>query len=224
MTLIEIERINLMNEIKAKINEHKIIPVIAIEKMDDVLPLAEALIKGGLPLIEITFRTKIAPEAIKLLRKEKPEMLLGAGTVLTTDELKAAMDNGAAFGVAPGFNPKIVEEALKNNFIFMPGILTPTDLEAALSLGINDFKFFPAEAAGGVNYLKSISAPYTHKNIQFIPTGGININNLKNYLDLDEVLAVGGTWLAKKAEIESGQWEMILEKCQTAKSLVSLNN
>ncbi len=213
-----------MGIIEAKIKEHKIIPVIAIEKMDDVLPLADSLTEGGLPLIEITFRTKIAPEAIKLLQKERPEMLIGAGTVLTNDELELAIDNGAAFGVAPGFNPKIVEEALKNNFFFMPGILTPSDLEAALSMGINVFKFFPAEAAGGVTYLKSLSAPYTHKNIQFIPTGGINIKNLKDYLNLDEVLAVGGTWLAKKAEIESGLWEMILEKCQTAKSLVSLNN
>ena len=106
----------------------------------------------------------------------------------------------------------------------MPGILIPTDLEAALSMGFNVFKFFPAEAAERVTYLKSLSAPYTHKNIQFIPTGGINIKNLKDYLNLEEVLAVGGTWLAKKAEIESGHWEMILEKCQTAKSLVSLNN
>ncbi len=213
-----------MGIIEAKIKEHKIIPVIGIEKMDDVLPLADSLTEGGLPLIEITFRTKIAPEAIKLLQKERPEMLIGAGTVLTNDELELAIDNGAAFGVAPGFNPKIVEEALKNNFFFMPGILTPSDLEAALSMGINVFKFFPAEAAGGVKYLKSLSAPYTHKNIQFIPTGGINIQNLKDYLDLKEVIAVGGTWLAKKAEIESGLWEMILEKCQTAKSLVSLNN
>jgi 2-dehydro-3-deoxyphosphogluconate aldolase/(4S)-4-hydroxy-2-oxoglutarate aldolase len=210
-----------MSEIKAKIKEHKIIPIIAIEKMDDVLPLADSLIEGGLPLIEITFRTKIAPEVIKLLHKERPEMLLGAGTVLTNDELKAAIDNGAAFGVAPGFNPKIVEGALKNNFLFMPGILTPTDLEAALSLGINVFKFFPAEAAGGINYLKSISAPYSHKNIQFIPTGGINIQNLRDYLDLKEVLAVGGTWLAKKADIETGQWDMIVKKCRAAKDLGS---
>ncbi|MCK4823906.1 bifunctional 4-hydroxy-2-oxoglutarate aldolase/2-dehydro-3-deoxy-phosphogluconate aldolase, partial [bacterium] len=150
-----------MGIIEAKIKEHKIIPVIGIEKMDDVLPLADSLTEGGLPLIEITFRTKIAPEAIKLLQKERPEMLIGAGTVLTNDELELAIDNGAAFGVAPGFNPKIVEEALKNNFFFMPGILTPSDLEAALSMGINVFKFFPAEAAGGVKYLKSLSAPYT---------------------------------------------------------------
>jgi 2-dehydro-3-deoxyphosphogluconate aldolase/(4S)-4-hydroxy-2-oxoglutarate aldolase len=213
-----------MGIIEAKIKEHKIIPVIAIEKMDDVLPLADSLTEGGLPLIEITFRTKIAPEAIKLLQKERPEMLIGAGTVLTNDELELAIDNGAAFGVAPGFNPKIVEEALKNNFFFMPGILTPSDLEAALSMGINVFKFFPAEAAGGVKYLKSLSAPYTHKNIQFIPTGGINIQNLKDYLDLKEVIAVGGTWLAKATDIDTRQWDMIIKKCQAAKSLGSLNN
>ena len=210
-----------MNGIKDTIKEHKIIPVIAIEKMDDVLPLADSLSEGGLPLIEITFRTKIAPAAIKLLGKEKPEMLLGAGTVLTLEELKIAIDNGAAFGVSPGFNPKIVEEALKNKFLFMPGIMTPTDLESALSLGINIFKFFPAEAAGGIPFLKSISTPYAHKDIQFIPTGGINIQNLKDYLSLKQVIAVGGTWLAKNTDIETGQWDMIVKKCLTAKELAS---
>ena len=209
----------MKSEIKDKIKEHRIVPVIAIEEMDNVLPLADSLIKGGLPLIEVTFRTKIAAEAIKILRKERPEMLVGAGTVLTRDDLKSAIDCGAAFGVSPGFNHIIVEEALRNNFLFMPGILTPTDLETALSFGITVFKFFPAEAAGGVNYLKSISEPYTHKNIQFVPTGGINTSNLKDYLSLNEVLAVGGTWIAKKTDIETRQWNMIVKRCQEAKNL-----
>jgi 2-dehydro-3-deoxyphosphogluconate aldolase/(4S)-4-hydroxy-2-oxoglutarate aldolase len=128
--------------------------------------------------------------------------------------MKAALDNGAAFGVAPAFNPRVVKEALKNNFLFIPGILAQTDLEAVLSMGINVFKFFPAEAAGGVNYLKNLAAPYSHKNIQFIPTGGINIDNLKDYLNLNEVLAVGGTWLVKKDEIENGKLENVVEKCK----------
>ena len=213
-----------MSDVDSKIKQHHIIPVIAIERVEDALPLADALIDGGFPLIEITFRTKAAVQVIAKLNQERPEMLLGAGTVLTLDELKSAIDNGAAFGVAPGLNPAIVEEALKNDFPFMPGIMTPSDLETGLAMGITRFKFFPAEAAGGVTYLKSLSAPYSHKNIQFIPTGGINIDNLKDYLNLNEVLAVGGTWLAKKADIDNGQWETIIEKCQATKSLIVSNN
>jgi 2-dehydro-3-deoxyphosphogluconate aldolase/(4S)-4-hydroxy-2-oxoglutarate aldolase len=133
-----------INIIKEKLFEHKIIPIIAIEQIEDALPLVDALIAGGLPLIEITFRTAVASPVMAKINAERPEILLGAGTILTINELKSAIDNGTAFGVAPGFNPKIVEEALKNNFPFMPGIMTPTDLEGALSLGIQNFKFFPA--------------------------------------------------------------------------------
>ena len=162
----------MMSEIKDKIKDHRIVPVIAIEDMDNVLPLVDSLIEGGLPLIEITFRTKIASDAIKILRKERPEMLVGAGTVLTRDNLKSAIDCGAAFGVSPGFNPIIVEEALRNNFLFMPGILTPTDLETALSFGIHVFKFFPAEAAGGINFLKAFLLPMLIKIFSLFPRVG----------------------------------------------------
>jgi len=209
-----------VNDIKAGLLKHRIIPVVAIEKVEDALPLADALIAGGLPLIEITFRTAEASAVIAKINLERPEILLGAGTILTIDELKAAMDNGASFGVAPGFNPKIVEEALKNNFPFMPGIMTPTDLEAALSLGIKNFKFFPAEAAGGVKYLSSLSAPYAHKQIQFVPTGGINLNNLAEYLSLKSVMVVGGTWIAKSADINAGAWETISSNCKEARKII----
>jgi 2-dehydro-3-deoxyphosphogluconate aldolase / (4S)-4-hydroxy-2-oxoglutarate aldolase len=207
-------------EIKAKLSKHGVIPVIAIENELDALPLADALIAGGLPLIEITFRTSVASAVMAEISKERPEMLLGAGTILTTDELKKAVDSGATFGVAPGFNPIIVEEALKNNFPFMPGIMTPSDLEGALSLGVQNFKFFPAEATGGVKYLSSISAPYSHKQITFIPTGGINLSNLIEYLSLDTVIAVGGTWIAKSADIRIKAWESITSKCKEARKII----
>jgi 2-dehydro-3-deoxyphosphogluconate aldolase/(4S)-4-hydroxy-2-oxoglutarate aldolase len=209
-----------VNDIKARLLKHRIIPVVAIEKEEDALPLADALIAGGLPLIEITFRTAVASAVMAKLHTERAEILLGAGTILTIDELKVAMDNGASFGVAPGFNPKIVEESLKNNFPFMPGVMTPTDLEAALSLGIQNFKFFPAEAAGGVKYLSSLSAPYTHRHIQFVPTGGINPTNLADYISQKVVMAVGGTWIAKLADINAGAWEAITSNCKKARSII----
>jgi 2-dehydro-3-deoxyphosphogluconate aldolase/(4S)-4-hydroxy-2-oxoglutarate aldolase len=209
-----------MNEIYSKIKDHRIIPVIAIERLEDTLPLADALIEGGLPLIEVTFRTKVAAEVIAKLNQQKPEMLLGAGTILTLDELKSAIDNGATFGVAPGLNPTIVEEALNNNFPFMPGIMTPSDLETGLSMGITHFKFFPAGAAGGVSYLSSLSAPYSHKGVQFVPTGGVNTKNLNEYLGLKTVMAVGGTWIAKSADISAGNWEKVKSNCNEAINLM----
>ena len=198
----------------------KVIPVIAIDNVEDAIPLADALIAGSLPLIEITFRTAAARAVMAMIKNERPEILLGAGTILDTEELKMAIDNGAAFGVAPGFNPKIAQEALKNNFPFMPGIMTPTDLEAALSLGIQIVKFFPAEAAGGIKYLSSLSAPYAHKNIQFIPTGGVNLLNLTEYLRLKSVIAVGGTWIAKSADINNGAWNTITTNCLETKKII----
>ena len=205
-----------MYNVYDKLKKYRIVPVIAIDDPDKALPLADALIEGGLPLIEITFRTSAAAEVIARLRRERTDLLVGAGTVLTRDDLKSAIDNGALFGVAPGFNPKIIEEALKNNFPFMPGIMTPSDIEAGLALGIQTFKFFPAEAAGGIKYLTSIAAPYLHKKIKFVPTGGVNITNLRDYLSIDSVMAVGGTWIAKSDDLKSGNWEKIRSNCRAA--------
>jgi 2-dehydro-3-deoxyphosphogluconate aldolase/(4S)-4-hydroxy-2-oxoglutarate aldolase len=210
-----------MSDIFEKIKSHHVVPVIAIDRLDDALPLADALIVGGLPLIEITFRTPVAAAVIAKLSAEKPEILLGAGTILSLDELKSAIDNGASFGVAPGLNPVVVEEALKNNFPFMPGVMTPSDLETGLSLGISNFKFFPAGAAGGVPYLSSFSAPYSHRGVQFVPTGGVNTSNLNDYLNLSAVMAVGGTWIAKSADINSGNWKKIIANCQEVLTLIS---
>ncbi len=201
-------------EVYKKIGELKVVPVIAIEQAEAALPLADALIEGGLPVAEITFRTEAAADVILKLKKERPEMLIGAGTILTLENLRKAVDCGAAFGVAPGFNPRIVEESLKLNFPFAPGIMTPSDVEAALSFGLKVLKFFPAEAAGGTKFLKSLSAPYAHAGVKFIPTGGVNQQNLLDYLALEVVLAVGGTWIAKKDDIAAGNWEKIKQNCR----------
>ena len=200
-------------EIYQKIEEFRIVPVIAIEDEDSALPLADALIGGGLPVAEITFRTEAASAVILKIAKERPDMLIGAGTILTIDNLKRAIDCGAKFGVAPGFNPKIVEETLKLNFPFSPGVMTPSDVECALSLGIKVLKFFPAEAAGGTKMLKSLAAPYAHLGVRFIPTGGINLEILTNYLSIQQVLAVGGTWIANAEDIRKKNWKQISTNC-----------
>jgi 2-dehydro-3-deoxyphosphogluconate aldolase/(4S)-4-hydroxy-2-oxoglutarate aldolase len=197
-----------------KIRQKKVVPVIAIEDPGQALPLADALIAGGLPVAEITFRTEAAARVMTILSKERPELLIGAGTILTVDNLKKAIDCGAQFGVAPGTNPKILEAAIKSGFPFSPGIMTPTDVEIALHMGVQVLKFFPAEAAGGIKMLASLAAPYAHTGVKFIPTGGINVNNLHDYLSKDFVLAVGGTWIAKKDDIAAGNWEKIKSNCE----------
>ena len=210
-----------MNNVVEKISKYKIVPVIAIDNPDHALPLADALSAGGLPLIEITFRTAAAAEVIATLRKQRPDMLLGAGTILTIADLKTAIDAGAQFAVAPGINTNITKEAQRNDLPFMPGIMTPTDIETGLSLGIRYFKFFPAEAAGGTKYLSSISAPYLHKNIKFIPTGGLNTSNLPEYLKMRSVMAVGGTWIARAETINSANWSEITSNCHAALNIVN---
>ncbi len=197
----------------------KVIPIIAIEQADAALHLANALIEGGLPVAEITFRTDAAARVIEKLAREMPEVLVGAGTILTIDNLKKARDCGARFGVAPGFNRKIVEASLKMDFPFSPGIMTPSDVEAALELGTKALKFFPAEAAGGIDLLKSLIAPYAHTGVQFIPTGGINLQKAQEYLSLPQVIAVGGTWIAKKEDITAGNWKYIKDRCRAVREL-----
>lgn len=209
------------NQIYDQLGKFKIVPVIAIEKVEDALPLADALSAGGLPLAEITFRTAAAADVISTLNKERPEIVIGAGTILTIDQLHKAADCGATFGVAPGFNPKIVEEANKIGFPFSPGVMTPSDIEGALSLGIKVLKFFPAEAAGGVKMLKSLAAPYAHLGVKFIPTGGLNINNMNDYFAIPQVLAIGGTWVAKKDAINDKNWDKIAGNSREALAAIA---
>lgn len=197
-----------------------IVPVIAIDDAEAALPLADALLDGGLPIIEVTFRTKAAAEVISRIRKERPDMLVGAGTVLNESNLEAAVAAGAQFGVAPGLNPQIVGRATALGLPFTPGVCTPSDIEAAVSLGCTVLKFFPAEAAGGVAMVKALAAPYGHLGVEFVPTGGVNLNNLVDYLKLDAVAAVGGTWIAKKDDIAAGRWDEIAQRCREAVDLV----
>jgi 2-dehydro-3-deoxyphosphogluconate aldolase/(4S)-4-hydroxy-2-oxoglutarate aldolase len=199
-----------------QLTQHRLIPVIALEEVEAALPLADALLEGGLPVVEITFRTAAAAEVLRVLCRERPQLLVGAGTILTAANLEATKSAGAAFAVAPGLNPRIVEQAQKLDLPFLPGVATPTDIEAALALGCKLLKFFPAEALGGVAMLEALSAPYKHAGIRFVPTGGVTPSNLPNYLALDTVAAVGGTWLAKKEDLANGNWPAVRERCREA--------
>jgi len=193
-----------MNEILEKIGEIGIVPVVKIEKAEDALPLGRALIDGDLPIAEITFRTSAAEESIKNLTKELPELLVGAGTVLKVEQAKKAVSAGAKFIVSPGFNSKVVDYCIENSIPVTPGVNNPTQIEMALERGIKLVKFFPAEASGGLALLKSMSAPYNE--IKFIPTGGINPDNLCDYLSHPKVHAIGGSWMVKADLISSGNF------------------
>ena len=211
----------LQESVLSRLAHYRIIPVIAIDKVDTALPLADALLEGGLPIVEITFRTAAAAEVIRLLSKERPDLVVGAGTVLTRANLEAAKASGASFAVAPGLNPEIVKQAEHLDLPFVPGVATPTDIEAALGLECKLLKFFPAEALGGITMIEALSAPYKHTGVRFIPTGGVTMSNLESYLKLDLVAAVGGTWLAKKEDLVAGKWDDIRDRCKAALKLVA---
>jgi 2-dehydro-3-deoxyphosphogluconate aldolase/(4S)-4-hydroxy-2-oxoglutarate aldolase len=196
-----------MNEILKKIAEIGIVPVIKLENADNAVPLCKALKEGGLPIAEITFRTKAARESIANVARELPDVLVGAGTVLSVEQVKQAVEAGAKFIVSPGFNKEVVQYCVENSIPITPGCSTPTDLEMAVSMGLEAVKFFPAEASGGMKMLKAISAPYSM--LSFIPTGGINAENLTEYLAFDKVLACGGTWMVKDDLINAGDFDGI---------------
>lgn len=196
-----------MNEILQRISNIGIIPVIAIEDAGKAVPLAKALVAGGLPAAEITFRTGAAEQAMRAICKEVPEMLVGAGTVLTPDQADRALDAGAKFIVSPGFNPDMVKYVLSKGGLILPGTATPGEMEQAMSLGLNAVKFFPAEQNGGIATLKAVAGPY--RTLKWMPTGGINTKNLMDYLSFDQILACGGTWMVNKDLIESESWNEI---------------
>jgi 2-dehydro-3-deoxyphosphogluconate aldolase / (4S)-4-hydroxy-2-oxoglutarate aldolase len=198
-----------------------VVPVLALEHIEAALPLVDALLAGGLPVVEITFRTAAAADIIRKLSQERPQLLVGAGTVLTSANLQAAKTSGAAFAVAPGLNPQMVKEARQLGLPFAPGVATATDIEVGLSLGCRLLKFFPAEALGGVAMLEALSAPYRHTGLHFMPTGGVSAANLESYLKLDTVAAVGGTWLARKEDLLAGSWDAIRARCQAAVEIVT---
>jgi len=207
-----------VNKILEKIGELGIVPVVKIEKPEDALPLGRALLDGDLPIAEITFRTSAAEESIKTLTGELPNLLVGAGTVLTIEQVKKAVSAGAKFIVSPGFNPKVVDYCIEKSVPITPGINNPTQIEMALERGIEIVKFFPAEASGGLPLLVSMSAPYS--GIKFIPTGGINLNNLTSYLANKKVHACGGSWMVKPELISSGNFKEITRLTQEAISIM----
>ncbi|MGE0886561.1 MAG: bifunctional 4-hydroxy-2-oxoglutarate aldolase/2-dehydro-3-deoxy-phosphogluconate aldolase [Blastocatellales bacterium] len=204
--------------INERIRQIGIIPVVALPKLEHALPLAESLMEGGLPCAEITFRTAAAAEAIEQISKHFPELLLGAGTVLTTEQAQRAMDCGAQFIVSPGTNPTTVGYCLSKGATIFPGVCTPSEIEMALEQGVDVLKFFPAEPMGGVNFLKAVCAPY--RQVKFIPTGGIDPKNIGKYLALPQVLACGGSWMVKSELFEDGDFAAIRNLAAEALALV----
>jgi len=184
----------------------RIVPVVVLDDVESAEPLAEALLAGGLDIMEITFRTAAAEESIRRIAKRFPEILLGAGTLLNQDQVRRAKDAGAVFGLAPGLNPQIITAAHEIGLQFSPGVMTPSEVELALSLDCKLLKFFPAEVAGGVNMLKALSGPYAHTGVKFIPTGGVSSSNLIDYLKLPVVAAIGGSWMVDKQLVNEGKW------------------
>lgn len=191
-----------MNDVLRKIQLMGIVPVVKLDDAKDAVPLAKALCDGGLPCAEVTFRTAAAEESIRLMREAFPHMLIGAGTVLTTEQVDLAVNAGATFIVSPGLNPKVVRYCVDKGIPITPGCSAPSDVEVAIELGLEVVKFFPAEAAGGLAMIKAMAGPYV--NMKFMPTGGINANNLTSYLDFPKVIACGGSWMVKDDIIKAG--------------------
>lgn len=203
-----------MHEAMKRIGEIGIVPVVKIEKAADAVPLGRALIAGDLPVAEITFRTAAAEDAIKAMTRELPDLLVGAGTVLTVDQVNRAVAAGAKFIVAPGFDPKVVDYCVTKGIPVVPGISSPSEIQMGLERGLEVLKVFPAGASGGLDFLKAIAGPFS--GVQFLPTGGVDTTNLKDYLSCNRVLAVGGTWIAKEATISAGRFDEITKLAREA--------
>lgn len=212
---------SIMEAILKQLETSKVVPVVSFDDAKDARPLGNALLKGGLPVIEITFRTDAAAEAIANISYELPDICVGAGTVLTIDQVNQAIDSGARFIVAPGFNPRIVDYCIDRNIPVFPGVNSPTQVEMGLERDLKVLKFFPAEASGGLKMLKAMAAPYG--DVRFMPTGGININNLKDYLAFDRIIACGGTWLATAALINEDRFDEITRLVEEVVSTVKQN-
>ena len=198
------------------LHKFPVIPVIVIYQADDAEPLAEALLAGGLSIIEVTFRTAAAAESIERITNAFPEMQVGAGTVVTPQQAKRAIDAGSQFGLAPGTDPETIAYFRERGVPFIPGVMTPTDIQTAVKAACTSLKFFPAGVAGGPKLLKAMAAPYASLGIKFCPTGGVTLDNMRDYLSMPEVFAVGGTWLATKPQIQNGEWSTITQQVKDA--------
>ena len=198
------------------LDQFPVIPVIVIDDVADAKPLANALLEGGLNIIEVTFRTAAAAGAIESIANAFPEMFVGAGTVVTLEQAKIAIDSGSKFGLAPGTDPETIGYFKSHNIPFIPGIMTPSDIQAAIKLGCEHLKFFPAGAAGGPKLLKAMAAPYANLSVKFCPTGGVSLDNMNEYLSIPEVFAIGGSWLATKSQIANKDWSAITAQVKEA--------
>ena len=208
-----------MKTIEQQFHDFGVVPVVVLEDAKDALPLAEALTEGGLSCAEVTFRTEAAEESIRQMSEKYPDMLVGAGTVLTIEQVDRAVAAGAKFIVSPGFDPEIVDYCLEKEIPVFPGCITPSEVAQAVKRGLKVVKFFPAEQAGGVAMLKAMAAPYTM--VKFMPTGGISAKNLKDYLSFDKIICCGGSWMVKGDMIRNGEFDKIKELTKEAVELAA---
>ena len=206
-----------MKTIEETFAELKVVPVVVLDDVKDAEPLAKALVEGGLPCAEVTFRTEAAAESIRIMTEVYPDMLVGAGTVLTTEQVDKAVESGAKFIVSPGFDSEIVDYCIGKNIPVFPGCISPSEVAQAVKRGLKVVKFFPAEQSGGLAMIKAMAAPY--HMLKFMPTGGINTENLKEYLACDKILCCGGSWMVKGDMIKAGEFEKIKKLTQEAKEL-----
>ncbi len=207
-----------MNEVLKQMSDFGIIPVVVLNDTKDAEPLGKALVDGGIPCAEVTFRTEAAEESIRIMAEKFPEMLVGAGTILTTEQVDRAVAAGAKFIVSPGLNPKVVQYCIDKNIPVTPGIITPGEMEQAIELGLEVVKFFPAESFGGLKTIKSMAAPYN--KMKFMPTGGINPENVKEYLKFDKIIACGGSWMVAGNLIKEGKFDEITKLVAEAAEIV----
>lgn len=201
--------------------ETKLLAVLVIDSLDAAVPVAEALLAGGVDAMELTLRTPVALDAARKIRESVPGMTVGIGTILTEDQVEAARDSGASFGVSPGTNPRILRKAAAIDFPFGPGVMTPTDIDMAVSEGARLLKYFPAESAGGLAHLANIAAPFAHLGLKFIPLGGVSLKNLADYLASEWIGAVGGSWLAPRDQVRDKSWKQIEANAREARAHVS---
>ena len=208
------------SELQAHLHRTGVIAVLVIDEANDAVPLAKALLAGGVDCIELTLRTDAAMESLKRIRAEVPEILAGVGTILTPKQVNDVKEAGAAFGVAPGMNPRVVSEAARIGLPFSPGVCTPTDIDLAIEHGCRLLKFFPSEPCGGLAYLRSIAAPFAHLGVKYVPLGGVGAGNAEEYLREPNVLALGGSWLGPRGFIQRKDWKAIAELAAGASAIV----
>jgi len=203
-----------------RLEQSRVVAGFSVENVEDAVPIAEALLAGGIDSVELTLRTDAGMDAVRAIHENVPDIFLGVGTILRPDQAIAVKEAGADFGVSPGMNPKVIQSAQVVGLPFAPGIVTPTDLEAAIELGCRLVKFFPAESSGGLSYLRSMAAPYKHLGIRYFPLGGVNADNMANYLDDENISAVGGSWIVKSELVKNGDWAGITKRAAEVRRIL----